>query len=111
MAYDEQLAQRIRELLGEEPELSERKMFGGLAFLVAGHLAVAADSAGGVLLRVAPQHGADLLDEHVRPMQMRGRVMTGWLHVDPAAVRTRARLRRFVRLGVDYARTLPPKGS
>ena len=110
MAYDEHLADRIREAVDGEPGLSEKRMFGGLAFLVHGNMAVAASSQGGVLLRVDPARSAALLEhDHVEPMVMRGRAMDGWLHLGPQAVKTDADLRRWVDVGVDFARSLPPK--
>lgn len=110
MAYDEDLANRIRELVGEEPGLDEQRMFGGLAFLVGGHMSVAASGQGGLLVRVDPEEGEKLLAKpHVRPMEMRGRQMSGWLRVDPEGVRTKRQLEPWVRRGVAYARSLPPK--
>jgi TfoX/Sxy family transcriptional regulator of competence genes len=110
MAYDEDLADRIRELLGDEPELSERKMFGGLAFLTAGNMAVAASGQGGILVRVDPARSDALLSStNALPMEMRGRQMQGWLRVDAEGVRTDAQLAKWVRAGTSYARTLPAK--
>jgi TfoX/Sxy family transcriptional regulator of competence genes len=110
MAYDEELANRIREVVGGESGLTEKRMFGGLAFLIDGNMAVGASSKGGLLLRVDPAQTEALIDEpHVGRFEMRGREMNGWLRVDPAAVSTDAELRRWVRHGVDYARSLPPK--
>jgi TfoX/Sxy family transcriptional regulator of competence genes len=110
MAYDEELAARIRALVGDEPDLSEKRMFGGLAFLVQGNMAVAASGAGGLLLRADPaESGALVDDERVRRAVMRGREMAGWLRVDDEAVRTDDELARWVRVGVDYARSLPAK--
>lgn len=110
MAYDEDLADRIRELLGEEPGVTEKKMFGGLAFLVGGNMAVAASGQGGILVRVDPDRSEDWIasgDAH--PMEMRGKVMTGWLRVDTDRIRTRRPLETWVRRGATYARSLPPK--
>jgi TfoX/Sxy family transcriptional regulator of competence genes len=110
MAYDEVLAERIRELVEGEPGLSEQKMFGGLAFLIGGNMAVAASGQGGVLVRVDPAESAALVaTTSARPMEMRGRLMAGWLRVDPDDVRTRPELARWVQLGTTYARSLPPK--
>jgi TfoX/Sxy family transcriptional regulator of competence genes len=110
MAYDEELAARIRALVGDEPDLSEKRMFGGLAFLVQGNMAVAASGAGGLLLRADPAESGVLVDdERVRRAVMRGREMAGWLRVDDEAVRTDDELARWVRVGVDYARSLPAK--
>ena len=110
MAYDEDLADRIRAVVAGEAGLAERKMFGGLAFLIGGNMAVGASSQGGLLLRVDPAATESLLDPpHVGPFEMRGRAMAGWLRVDAEAVRTDAGLRRWVGRGVAYARSLPPK--
>lgn len=110
VAYDSELADRIRHLVRAEPGLTERRMFGGLAFLIGGNLAVSASSGGGVLLRVDPAQAATLvLDPHVRRFEMRGRAMNGWLRVDPEALRTEEDLQRWVGLGVRYARSLPAK--
>ena len=110
MAYDEELANRIRTVVQDEPDLTEKRMFGGLAFLVGGSMAVAASGQGGLLLRVDPAATESLVHEpDVSRAVMRGREMDGWLRVDPAVVDTDARLRRWVRHGVTYARSLPPK--
>jgi len=109
MAYDEQLAARVRDVLGGEAGVSERRMFGGLAFLVDGHLAVSASGRGGLLVRVDPTRNDALLEEAgVAPFEMRGRPMTGWLHVSPAAVEDEDALERWVGLALDFARTLGP---
>lgn len=111
MTYDEDLADRLREVVAAEPGLTEQRMFGGLAFLLDGHLAVSASGRGGLLLRVDPAETESLLaPPHVGPFVMRGREMAGWLRVDAAAVGTDEELRRWVRRGVAYARSLPPKG-
>jgi TfoX/Sxy family transcriptional regulator of competence genes len=108
MAYDEDLADRIREIVQVEDDLSEQRMFGGLAFLVNGRMAVAASGKGGLMLRVDPHHSAPLVDDvHVRRMEMRGREMDGWLRIDEQAIADDAALRRWVDLGVAYARSLP----
>jgi TfoX/Sxy family transcriptional regulator of competence genes len=110
VAYDEHLADRIRALLEGEAGLTERKMFGGLAFLIGGNMAVAASGQGGLLVRADPETSGTLLTSTgVRPMEMRGRQMQGWLRVDAEAVRTKRQLDRWVRLGAGYARTLPAK--
>jgi TfoX/Sxy family transcriptional regulator of competence genes len=110
MAYDPELADRIRELIGDEPALAEQKMFGGLAFLVGGNMAVAASGQGGVLVRVDPEIGAKLVaTTPAEPMEMRGRSMSGWLRVDPDHVRTKRQLAKWVDIGLSYARSLPPK--
>ena len=110
MAYDEDLAHRIRELIGGEPGLAEKRMFGGLAFLVGGNMAVAASGQGGLMVRVDPEETAALVTRpHARPFEMRGREMAGWLRVDDEGVRTKRQLEPWVRRGVAYARSLPPK--
>jgi TfoX/Sxy family transcriptional regulator of competence genes len=110
MAYDEVLAERIRDLIEGEPGLTEQKMFGGLAFLIRGNMAVAASGQGGVLVRVDPAESDALVGStNARPMEMRGRQMPGWLRVDPDDVRTEPELARWVRLGTGYARSLPAK--
>lgn len=114
MAYDRELADRLRALVDElRPvgrQVREQPMFGGLAFLVGGHLAVAAASRGGLLLRVDPARTDELVDGvHVDRFEMRGRSMTGWLRVDPTAIDTDERLRRWAAYGFEYAGTLPPK--
>src|SRR4051812_28718187 len=111
MAYDEDLANRIRELMAEEPGVSEKKMFGGLAFLVGGNMAVAASGQGGLMVRVDPDEREALVAEpHAQPMEMRGRVMDGWLRVGAEGVRSGEQLEPWVRRGAVYARSLPPKG-
>ena len=108
MAYDEQLAERVRDLLGDEAGVTEKRMFGGLAFLVEERLTVAASSHGGLMVRVDPAQEDDLLaDPHVEPVVMRGRPMSGWLHVRPAGVAAEDDLGRWVRRGVERARSLP----
>ena len=106
MAYDEVLAERLRFVLEGEPGLSEKKMFGGLAFLVDGHMAVAAGSQGAMMLRADPEASADLLAvDGIAPMEMRGRPMAGWLLVDQSAVADDADLARYAARGVAHART------
>jgi TfoX/Sxy family transcriptional regulator of competence genes len=110
VAYDEGLADRIRELLGGESGLTEQKMFGGLAFLIGGNMAVAASGQGGVLVRVDPARSDRLVaTTHARLMEMRGRRMRGWLRVDLDDVRTKRQLAKWVERGVAYARSLPAK--
>lgn len=111
MAYDEELAHRIRELLADQEDVTEMAMFGGLAFLLAGNMSVAASGQGGLLVRVDPHEGERLIaSAHVAPMTMRGREMKGWLRVGAEAVRGKRELARWVRRGVGFARSLPPKG-
>ena len=110
MAYDEALAERIRELVGGEPALTEKKMFGGLAFLIGGNMAVAASGQGGVLVRVDPAESDRLVaTTNARLMEMRGRSMQGWLRVAPEDLRTKRQLAKWVELGTTYARSLPAK--
>ena len=110
MAYDVELAARIRELVAKEPGVTEQKMFGGLAFLVDGNMAVAASSEGGALVRVDPaQSDAIVAGSSARPMEMRGRQMKGWLRLDVEILRTERELAKWVALGTAYARSLPPK--
>ena len=110
MAYDEELADRMRELLSGEDNLTEMKMFGGLAFLIGGNMAVAASGQGGALFRVDPMESDKLVDStNAHLMEMRGRQMQGWLLVDSDDVRTKRQLERWVKLGTTYARSLPKK--
>jgi TfoX/Sxy family transcriptional regulator of competence genes len=111
MAYDELLAGRVRDALARDGEVaSERRMFGGLAFLVHGHLAVSASSRGGLLVRIDPADVETLTrSPHVRRFEMRGREMDGWLHVEAAAAATDDELRRWVGIGLRHARSLPPE--
>jgi TfoX/Sxy family transcriptional regulator of competence genes len=111
MAYDEDLAQRIRDLVGDGHDVSEKRMFGGLAFLVGGNMAVAASGQGGLMVRVDPDETRALLSEpHAQPLEMRGREMAGWLRVEDDGVRTTQDLEPWVARGVAYARSLPAKG-
>ena len=108
MAYDAELADRIREVVQGEPDLSEKRMFGGLAFLVRGHLAVSASSRGGLLLRVDPALTESRVGgPHGPPVEIRGRGLDGGLHLDEEAVRTDEQLARWVAHGLDYVRALP----
>ncbi len=110
MAYDEELADRIRELVGSESDLTEQKMFGGLAFLIGGNMAVAASGQGGILVRVDPAESNTLVGTtNARLMEMRGRRMQGWLRVAAEDVRTKRQLAKWVKLGTTYARSLPAK--
>src|SRR6188472_2769076 len=110
MAYDEALAGRIRDLIGDEPDLTERKMFGGLAFLIGGNMAVAASGQGGVLVRVDPAESDDLVAATpAELMEMRGRSMRGWLRVAPEDVHSDAELGEWVARGTAYAASLPAK--
>jgi hypothetical protein len=110
VGYDEELAARLRILIGAESGLAEQKMFGGLAFLVNGNMAIAASGQGGVLVRVDPAESPALVRETAAyPMEMRGRSMDGWLRVDAGDVHDDSALRAWVERGVGYARTLPAK--
>ena len=110
MAYDEDLAARIRAQLGSQP-VTEKKMFGGLAFLVGGNMSVAASGQGGLMVRVPPDETAALLEEPgAAEFEMSGRgAMKGWLRVDGPVLDDDAALARWVERGVEYARSLPPK--
>ncbi len=110
MAYDEDLADRIRELVSGTADVTEKKMFGGLAFLVGGNMTVAASGQGGLLVRVDPEESDALVAEGpAEPMEMRGRSMRGWLRVDAAHVRSARDLARWVERGTAFAASLPRK--
>ena len=110
MAYDEDLANRIRELLGSERAVEEKRMFGGLAFLINGNMSVAASGKGGLMVRVTPEDTEKLLARaHVSPMVMAGREARGWLRVAAEGVKTKRQLESWVTRGVGYARSLPSK--
>src|SRR3954454_14172362 len=110
MAYDEDLADRIRELLGPQKGVEEKRMFGGLAFLINGNMSVAVSGRGGLMVRVPPDETEKLLArEHVEPMVMAGRETRGWLRVTAEGVRTKPQLLSWVTRGVEYAKCLPPK--
>jgi TfoX/Sxy family transcriptional regulator of competence genes len=110
VAYDEDLADRIRALVATERGVTEKKMFGGLAFLVGGNMAIAASGQGGVLVRVDPEESDRLVRTTKADVAvMRGRAMPGWLRVASADVRTKPQLAKWVTLGTGYARSLPVK--
>ncbi|WP_416958009.1 TfoX/Sxy family protein [Nocardioides sp. T5] len=110
MAYDEELARRIHDVLNGEPGLTSKKMFGGLGFMLDGHMAVAAASDGSLMVRADPADAEDWVDgSSVAPMEMRGRPMTGWLLVAADALADDDRLQLWVGRGVAFVRTLPPK--
>jgi TfoX N-terminal domain len=110
VAYDEELAGRIRELLAGEPGLAEQKMFGGLAFLIGGNMAIAASGQGGILVHADPEASDALVgstDAYL--MEMRGKQMRGWLRVDSEHVSTKPKLAKWVEVGTSYARSMPAK--
>ncbi len=108
MAYDEALAARVRDLLADEPDITEQRMFGGLAFLVGGRMSVAAVGRGGLMVRCEPDRTEERLAEpHAQPFEMRGKELSGWLHVDADGLDDDA-LERWVGIGLDHARCLPP---
>ena len=110
MAYDEDLADRIRALLATDHDVVEKKMFGGLAFLIGGNMSVSASGQGGMLLRCDPEQTDSLVEEpHADRFEMRGRAMDGWLRIESEGVQTDDLLERWVAIGVRYARSLPPK--
>jgi TfoX/Sxy family transcriptional regulator of competence genes len=109
MAYDEELAEQMRELLADRDDVVEKKMFGGLAFLVGGNMAVAASGQGGLLVRCDPAESDDHIVAGAEPMIMRGRPMAGWLRISGHIVTSDSELTHWVNLGVAYAAGLPPK--
>jgi TfoX/Sxy family transcriptional regulator of competence genes len=110
IAYDEELAGRIRQAIGSDPELTEKNMFGGLAFLIRGNMAIAASSEGGAMVRVDPAQSDDLLaTTKATLVNMRGRDMPGWLRVSSDNLRTDDQLARWAEIGIGYARSLPSK--
>ena len=110
VVYDEDLAYRIRELVAAEHGVEEKRMFGGLAFLINGNMSVAASGRGGLMVRVPPDETEKLVvRDHVEPMVMAGRETRGWLRVSVEGVKTKRQLQAWVTRGVDYAKSLPPK--
>ena len=110
MPYDQELARRIRQLIGSDPGLTEKKMFGGLAFLIRGNMAIAASSEGGAMVRVDPAQSDSLVaTTKATVMNMRGRDMPGWLRVGSGDLHTDDQLAPWVEIGTGYARSLPPK--
>lgn len=110
VAYDEELAHRVRELIGMDARLTERRMFGGLAFLIGGNMAFAASGHGGLMVRVDPDEGVKLVaTTPAEMMVMKGRSMSGWLRVETDAVRTKKQLEKWVKIGTTYAGSLPAK--
>ncbi len=112
MAYDEDVANAIRELLADEPAVTEKRMFGGLAFLVHGHLTIAASRTGGLLVRVAPADVDALVAEpHVQPAGMRNAAENGWLTVAPEAAASVEAIEPWVRRGLGVVGELPAKSD
>ena len=110
MAYDPELAERLREQLAEVDNVTEKRMFGGLAFLVNGHLAMSASRHGGMMVRVGAEGSDEALSRpHARLIEMRGRPMTGWIFVEHEGVRTKRQLQSWVRRGLKFVHSLPPK--
>ncbi len=110
MAYDEELAERIRVLGEDEPPMGEKKMFGGLGFMLDGNMAVAASSTGGLMVRINPDDADRLTAQPgVQPFEMKGRTMNGWLHIDPAQLEDDEQLSKWLTIGIDFASSLPPK--
>ena len=111
MAYDEELAQRIRELLTFDADVVEKKMFGGLSFLIGGHMAVGISGSGGLIMRCEADETEALLGQpYVEEFVMRGKAMSGWIRVAADGVEDDAELKRWVEAGAGFARSLPPKG-
>ena len=110
MAYSEDLANRIRELVADQPGLTEKKMFGGLAFLIGGNMAIAASGQGGILVRVDPTQSESIVSKsNAETAVMRDRPMEGWLRVADEHLRTQRQLSKWVKLGAGYACSLPAK--
>jgi hypothetical protein len=110
VAFDEKLADRMRTIIGSEVGLTEKRMFGGLAFMINGNMAISASGQGGLLVRVEPSETAELVTQaHVSRFAMGGREMDGWIHVESAAVESDSELERWIGRGVSYARSLPAK--
>jgi len=110
VAYDANLAERIRETLAAEPEVTERNMFGGLAFLIRGYMTVVASSKGGLMIRADPTETTELVESTPAELaEMRGRPMKGWLRLDCADIRSDAELATWIESAVTYSSTLPPK--
>ena len=108
MAYDEKTAARIRKLLSGQDELVEKKMMGGLCFMVKNRMCCSVSGKGGMLVRVGPEaHPSVLGEPHVQPMEMRGRMMTGFVRIAPEGYRTDAGLKKWVRRGLDFVASMP----
>jgi len=112
MAYDEVAAERVRKLLAGRSDVFEQKLMGGLCFMVRGHMCCAVSGRGGLLVRVGPDAPASVLGEpHCAPMEMRGRVMTGYVRVAPEGYETAAGLKKWVMRAVDFVATLPKRAK
>ena len=112
MAYDEKTAERVRGLLSGRGDVVERKMMGGLSFMVQGHMCCSVSGRGGLMVRVGAEAQSSALNEpHVQPVEMGGRAMTGFVRVDPQGYQTEAELRRWVERGLDLVQTLSPASS
>jgi len=112
MTYDTMAADGIRVLLSDQHDVVERRMMGGLVFMVNGHMCITASGRGGILVRVGPAAQARVTKEpHVQPMKMAGRTMNGFVRVMPEGYRTAASLRKWVKRALDHIATLPPKGT
>lgn len=111
MAYDQELAERIAALLGERGiEIDERKMFGGLGFMVGGNMGLAAGSGGGIMVRVDPGSVDELLSRSdATVMEMGGRTMAGWVRVEASHLEVDEALGEWIDVGIARARSLPPK--
>jgi TfoX/Sxy family transcriptional regulator of competence genes len=110
VAYDEDLADRVRDLLAGEPGITEKRMFGGLAFLINGNMSVSVSGKGGLMLRCHSEETDALLNKpYASPFEMRGRTIDGWLRVDSGGLKSRTQLARWTARGAEYARSLPPK--
>jgi hypothetical protein len=110
VAYDEDLAVRVRELLAYEPDLEEKRMFGGLAFMLGGNMAVVVSGQGGLMVRVDKALTGEALElPGAEPFEMSGREVDGWVRVVPGALGDEVALREWVERGVGYAKSLPPK--
>jgi len=110
VAYDDVLAGRIRDLIGPDPELTEKKMFGGLAFLIRGNMAISASGQGGILVHVDPERSAGLVATTAATTAvMQGREMPGWLRVSPEHLATDDDLSEWIEIAIAYARSQPSK--
>src|SRR2546429_2525569 len=110
MAYDEDLANRIRELIASEDGYTEQRMFGGIGFMIDGHMAVGVSGEGGLMIHCSKEETEALLAKPgARPFEMRGPEMKGWLRVDAESVSTKRALEPWAMQSVAFARALPPK--